>query len=359
MRSGRGAWLWIASLWLGIGLFDASQNVLTMHAQGMHHAWVRLFLTIVAGYVPWALATPLVLYLGRAYPLPQRKASIWLRHVAACLAIGMVVAALSAGLEVLLNPWANSPGPGSFFDNWPYKFANGLLGSFFLYAFIIIVTSALDAKQRLARQQAESARLNEQLLKAQLEALRRQIEPHFLFNTLNAISGLVRENRADDATDMIARLSDFLRYVTEASDRHEISLGEEMEFVEKYLAIQKVRLADRLQFTLDVPANLLKAQVPSLVLQPVVENAIVHGVGRRAQGGAIRISAARENGRLTLVVYNDGPAMAASSHAMRSGIGIANLRGRLQSLYGNAFDVSMRQHPADGMEVSVSVPFRE
>jgi two-component system LytT family sensor kinase len=124
------------------------------------------------------------------------------------------------------------------------------------------------------------------------------------------------------------------------------------------VAIQKVRLVDRLQFVVSVPPELLTAQVPSFLLQPVVENAIVHGIAKRVQAGSIRISAARDDGTLTLVVYNDGPALPGDSNAMRSGIGIVNLRERLRTLYGPAFTVSMTEQSTTGMAVSISVPFR-
>jgi LytS/YehU family sensor histidine kinase len=209
----------------------------------------------------------------------------------------------------------------------------------------------------LTLQQTESARLNAQLSKAQLNALRRQIEPHFLFNTLNAIAGLVRQNKNDAAVNMIVGLSDFLRRVLEDSNRQQVPLGEEMEFLEKYLDIQKARFAERLQLSVEVPRELFGAQVPSLILQPMVENAVKHGIARRAQGGAIRITAFRSNGSLTLRVYNDGPALPADLEKIHSGIGIANVRTRLQSLYGDAFEFSMRNQDPGGVEVSVSVPF--
>ncbi len=136
-------------------------------------------------------------------------------------------------------------------------------------------------------------------------------EPHFLFNTLNAIAGLVRENRNDAAVSMIVRLRDFLRRVVEDSDRQQVPLGEELEFAERYLDIQKVRFAERLQFSVSVPRELLLAQVPSLILQPMAENAVKHGIAKRAQGGAIRIAAFRSNGVLTLSDYNEGPSLPA------------------------------------------------
>jgi two-component system LytT family sensor kinase len=353
-------WFWIALIWSGVGLFDASQNVFVMRAEGMHHAWVYLFVTLLLSWLPWALATPLVLRLGRRYPLSQwRRLSVWGAHLAACATIGLFSAAWIASLEELLNPWALSPGPDPFVQLWWHKFLNGLLGYLFLYGTILLVSYMLDSRSRLALQQTEAARLNEQLSKAQLNALRRQIEPHFLFNTLNAIAGLVREKRNDAAVSMIAGLSDFLRRVLEDSDRQQVPLQEELEFAQKYLDIQKVRFADRLQLSVDVPSDLFPAQVPSLILQPMVENAVKHGIAKRVQGGAIRIAACRSNGMLTLSVYNDGPALPAEWEELSPGIGLSNVRTRLQSLYGDLFKLSMRNREPGGVEVTLSVPFEE
>jgi LytS/YehU family sensor histidine kinase len=166
----------------------------------------------------------------------------------------------------------------------------------------------------------------------------------------------VREGRNDDAVSTIAGLSDFLRRVLEDSTRQQVPLSEEMEFAQKYLDIQKVRFVERLQLSVDVPQELLLAQVPPLILQPLVENAIKHGIAKRVEGGAIRIAASRSNGMLTLSVYNDGPGLPASGEA-RAGIGISNMRTRLQSLYGDEFELSMKNREPDGVEVSVSVPF--
>jgi LytS/YehU family sensor histidine kinase len=236
---------------------------------------------------------------------------------------------------------------------------NGLITSLFLYAMILAVSFALESRERLARQETETARLNEQLSKARLDALRRQIEPHFLFNTLNAIAGLVREKRNDAAVSMIAGLSDFLRRVIKDPDRQVVPLREEVEFLQRYLDIQKVRFADRLQIIVDIPREFLPVQVPSLLLQPLVENAIKHGIAKRAQEGTIRIAASRSNGMLTLSVYNDGPALRADSAEADTGIGLSNMRTRLRSLYGDSFQLNMRNQEPGGVQVSVSVPFRE
>jgi signal transduction histidine kinase len=351
-------WFWIAAIWCGVGLFDATQTVLVMRSEGMHHDWARLFVTQLLVWLPWALVTPLVLNLGRRYsPAQWRRFRTWGTHLGACAAIGLAFAAWSAALEELLNPFAKVPGPGPFVTLWLDKFYNGLLSFTVLYGFILAVSYVLDSRDRLAFQRTESARLSEQLSKAQLNALRRQIEPHFLFNTLNAISGLVREEKNDTAVRMIAGLSDCLRRVMNDSDRQLVQLEEELEFVQKYLAIQQVRFAERLQVSVDVPRELFPAQVPALILQPMVENAVKHGIAKRVLGGAIRIAGVRSNGMLTLSVYNDGPTLPPGWEITASGIGISNVRARLRSLYGNKFEFTMRNQSPGGVEVSVSVPF--
>ncbi len=353
-------WFWIAAIWSTIGLFDATQTVFSMRAEGMHHAWKWLFLTLLVEWLPWALATPFVLRLGRRFPPTQlRPLSTWVRHIAACLAIDLAFSAWSAALEKLTNPYAYKTGPGTFLHLLSAKFYGGLLATFILYATVLMVSYVLDSRERLARQQTETARLNEQLMKAQLSSLRRQIEPHFLFNTLNSIAGLVREKRNDSAVTMIVELSDFMRRVLEDSNRQQVPLEEELEFTRKYLEIQKVRFVERLQCTMNVPSELLPAQVPMLILQPIVENAIKHGIAKRVQGGAVRILASRSNGMLTLSVYNDGPSLPLNGEKIPTGIGISNMRTRLQSLYGDNFKFDMQNQGPAGVEVSVSVPFKD
>jgi LytS/YehU family sensor histidine kinase len=258
--------------------------------------------------------------------------------------------------EEWLNPWALTPRPDPFVRLALSKFYNGMLSTIILYGLVLLVGHILASQRRFAMQQAQTAQLNEQLTKAQLNALRRQIEPHFLFNTLNSIAGLVREEQNDAAVTMIARLSDFLRRVVDDSDRQQVPLAEELDFTEKYLDIQKARFGDRLAFTLDVPADLRSAQVPSLILQPMVENAIKHGIAKRVQGGAIHIAAVRSNETLTIRVYNDGPSLPPGWEQSTTAIGVRNVRTRLESLYGNSFELNLR-NMGGGVEASVSVPY--
>ena len=352
-------WRWIALIWLSIGMFDASDTVFSMRAEGHHHAWLSLFVTLLLSWLPWALATPLILDVSRRHSLELKSLSGWFLHLGACAAVGLVYAAWTAGLEELLNPWLQAPASVPFLILMLAKFFNRFISFAVLYASIVAIGYVLDSSNRLAIHETETVRLNELLARAQLDALRRQIEPHFLFNTMHGIAALVREGSSDAAVRMITGLSDFLRRVLETSGRHEVALGEEMEFLQKYLDIQKVRFADRLRLSVDVPEELRAAQVPSLLLQPIVENSIKHGIAKRAHGGRIQIAAFRSDGTLTLNVYNDGPSLPPENDSPPAGTGISNIRTRLRSLYGDAFTLTLRNRDPSGVEVSVTLPFRE
>lgn len=352
-------WLWISAAWFGFGLLDAMESTIMMHAEGMHHAWGKLFLNDVIVFIPWALLTAPIMRLNRRFPITNwRSLKTWLVHLSACISADLLWSSWSTTLQRVLNPYDEPGPPKPFHFLWFQTFGKYIFFSMILYGAILAIETVIDSRARLARQQAETARLNEQLSQAQLDALRRQIEPHFLFNTLNSVSALIREQRNDAAVMMIAGLSDFLRRLLADPSRQQVALAEEMEFAQKYLDIQKVRFVDRLQLAVDVPSDLLVAQVPTLILQLMVENAIKHGIAKRAQGGLVRISASRSNGTLTLSVYNDGPGLPTTNRSP-SGIGLSNMRTRLQGLYGEAFVLDMRNQQPGGVEVSVSVPFVE
>jgi two-component system, LytTR family, sensor kinase len=349
-------WYWIFAVWFGIGLFDATQTVFVMRAEGMHHYWTRLYFTLLLSWLPFMIATPFILRLGRKFPLTGNRAMNWTVHLGVCAIICLTYSLWISMWEESLNPWAFVPGPDPFSTLLLRKFFSSILSTTILYGLVLLVGHILAAQKQVALQQAETARLSEQLAKAQLNALRRQIEPHFLFNTLNAVAGLVREQRNEAAVTMIARLSEFLRRTVSDSDRQQVALGEELDFAEKYLEIQKVRFADRLSFAVDVPADLLSARVPSLILQPMVENAIKHGIAKRVQGGAISIDAIRSNGTLTLRIFNEGPSLPAGWEKTTPGIGVQNVRTRLQSLYGSGFELNLH-NVREGVEASLSLPY--
>jgi two-component system LytT family sensor kinase len=330
-----------------------------MRHEGMHHSWLKLFFTLTFAWLPWALATPIVIHLGRKYPFVRKPITAWLIHLGAVIAIDLVASAWATALQVLLQPWMPDFETNPFLVTWPLKFSGGLVPAFILYTVILAVTYVLDSRAGAAAQQTDRARLNEQLSYAQLNALQRQIEPHFIFTTLNSISGLVREHKNDAAVSMIVALSDFLRRVASSSNDARVRLAQEVEFLEKYLQIQEVRFAGRLKMDLQIPDELSEARIPSLLLQPLAENAIKHGIATRAQGGEVRVAASRSDGMLHLSVYNDGPLLDRDGRAVKDGIGLSNLRTRLKLLYGNDFELRLENYGITGVLVSVALPYRE
>ena len=358
MRSSR--WLWIAAIWCAGGLFDASQTVLFMHAIGKQHAWL-IFCTELVSWLPWVLATPLVIGLARRHSLFSATSTTLQAatvHLAAFAIISLVAEAWFAVLQMLFNPWGYPVQP-TFSGAWRTSVLFQILTFLIVYGLILTVTYAMDARERMARQMLETARLSAELSKSQLAALRQQMEPHFMFNTLHSITGLVRDYKNDAAVSMIVGLSEFLRRATEDSHRSQVTLGEEVEYLQRYLELQKVRLGDRLQVSVDIPAELLRVQVPNLLLQPLVENAIKHGIAKRAAGGSVRVVGAHRDGKLYLTVYNDGPDCTTNAQATHGGVGLRNLRTRLQILHGSESELHLRHADTGGAEVLVSLPLKE
>jgi two-component system LytT family sensor kinase len=351
--------VWIALIWLCMGLISGTQIVVGMRAVGMRHNWTALFFVNAVSWFVWACTTPLVLSLGRRFPLTRVPDwRFWAAHLGACLVIALADAVWNGGLNHLLNPLALT----GTVPSWRYLAISSLYQridvGLIAYAAILAAGHTMAFLKRLAMRETEAARLTAELSRAQLDALRRQMEPHFLFNTLHGIAGLVREHKNGAAVEMIAGLSDLLRRVLEGADRQLVPLAEELSFLERYVELQQMRFGDRLHVVVDVPLELYGALVPGLILQPLIENAIEHGVGKRVEGGTIRIGAAHSGGILTLSIHNDGPALPPGGVEANAGVGISNTRGRLTSLYGAACALEIRNDVASGVETIVQVPYK-
>jgi LytS/YehU family sensor histidine kinase len=209
-----------------------------------------------------------------------------------------------------------------------------------------------------ARQERERAlnesKLEARLASAELQVLKMQLQPHFLFNTLNTIYNLVPVN-GNEAQRMIARLSDLLRFSLDHVTTEKVTLEHELDFLMEYVEIEKVRFEERLRVEQDVPTDTLRAEVPNMILQPLVENAIRHGIGKKAAGGVIQISSRRQDNRLLITITDNG--VHPASQELSTGIGLANTRARLTSLYGQDFKFSLE--PFDqGTQVRLNIPFQ-
>jgi hypothetical protein len=354
------SWRWIAAIWSAGGLFDASQTVLVIHTEHKHPPpSLPLFATELALWLPWMLATPLVVRLVRRYPIVRGiSVQTVCVHLATFAIISAIAEVWSTLLQMTFNPYGNREWP-TFLDTWTVSLIFQAFTFLIAYVLIVTVTVLVDAREGMVRQLAETARLNEELSKAQLAALRRQMEPHFMYNALNSIAGLVRDHMNDAAVSMIVGLSEFLRRSSEDSHRAQVALQEEVEYLQRYLDIQKVRFGERLRVSVDIPAELMGAQVPNLLLQPLVENAIKHDISKRVAGGKIKVAGSRRGGDLCLSVYNDGSSVPADWESTQTGVGLRNLRTRLQILHGKESGLQMRQAEAGGVEVVVTLPFRE
>jgi signal transduction histidine kinase len=301
-----------------------------------------------AGAAIWAGLTIVVFWLSRKYPLDRRpRTASVLAHVAAGPVIGAaesvisytVLAAMGLPLTSLMD-----------------HLSEGVPFNIVVYWLIVGVAHAMTYYRRYRERDAQALQLSRQLAQAELQVLKSQLHPHFLFNALNTISALMhRDVKAADR--MLARLSDLLRAALEHTSEQEVPLLEELNFLESYLEIEQTRLAERLSVQIDVPPNVLDAMVPHMILQPLVENAIRHGVAPRKTPGTVTIRARGRREMLDIEVIDDGPGMT-SRRTRNGGLGLANTRARLEQLYAGQFSFEPRNRAEGGFRVSLSIPFR-
>jgi signal transduction histidine kinase len=314
--------------------------------------WPHAIVQEVPYYVLWALAVPLVLWFVR-----RLARASW--PLAATIAAHLAFAAIVIGTETMVTPLVQNvldPQPHGSLGEFLINVLEASPSHLSMYAAILGLVMAYEYYGRAVRRELGSAALAAELAEARLGALRAQLHPHFVFNALNSVAMLVRGHRNDAAVDAIARLSDLLRDTLQDDARAEVTLDEELAFVRRYLAIEALRFGDRLRVTFDVPPALGDARVPRLVLQPLVENAIRHGLGRRAAAGRVTIAALRDDERLLLTVRDDGPGLHGESSAGADGVGLANTRNRLAALYGDRASLALATAAEGGAVVTVSLP---
>ncbi|HTF38826.1 MAG TPA: histidine kinase, partial [Blastocatellia bacterium] len=321
--------------------------------------WERIFtVELLYAYI-WAALTPLILWLARRYPIERWN---WVRgllvHLAASLFVGFGTRVLH---DLLLYSLVGDSG-------WKLSVSKLLLNVYFmtdygvmLYWLILLISYSFNYQRRYREGEVRATRLEAQLAQAQLQALKMQLHPHFLFNTLHSISALVHKN-ADAADKMIARLGDFLRLTLENSGAQEVSLGQELEFLKCYLEIERIRFEDRLTVQMNIEPQTLDARLPNLILQPIVENAIRHGISPRTTAGRIEIEARRLNGTLQVQVTDNGPGLSSDSSSgsiVKAGVGLANTQARLKQLYGDEHRLDLANAASGGLTVILEIPFRE
>ena len=310
----------------------------------------------------WVLAAPVIRLAVRR--LPFRRGHLFVvipSHVGIGLFVILAHSAALLALHRLLGyPTGDGPFWATFMEGAPFRITLGMLG----YTAVLGAILAADFYGQFRERELAATTLTAQLAEARLQALRMQLSPHFLFNTMNTIAMLVRRGDTDKAVGMLAGLSDILRYVLEETPPQEVTLQQELAFIQQYLDIERARFGDRLHVVVEAPAETRECLVPNLVLQPVVENAIRHGISQRSEGGRIQISAGIEGSGLVLTVTDDGPGAAAESGNGREprerqggGIGLRNTRSRLTQLYGSAATLTLATHPERGTTARIVLPY--
>jgi sensor histidine kinase YesM len=317
-----------------------------------------LRLNLVQFYL-WAILAPFLFSFSRRFPIELRPLNLrnLLLYFPALISFAGIHQVIHLAVLWSITPRWRRQFP-ALIDCYRAYFGFGFYIDLIIALLIVIAVHALLYYQNFRASELAQSSLKSQLAQAQLRALKMQLHPHFLFNTLHSISSLVLED-PPKANSMIARLGDFLRLTLENSDQQLVSLKEETEFLRCYLEIEQVRFGERLTVAFELEPQTLSAQVPHLILQPVVENAIQHAIAQRATRGHINIKAKRLNSSLLLEVRDNGPGITSKSDlSATKGVGLSNVRARLHQIYGSDFHFEIGNARDGGLAVVIEVPFQ-
>ena len=338
----------ILLVWVLVGLFFSSQLYFYFLGTPKRISLPSALAWQMTAVLIFAVSTPLVLLLARRYRVERQT---WQRAVPVHLLAGTVICAAWSAFHIILDNYFSGNLAKFEWSNLPRIIFINLDRELLVYWIIVVLSHAVDYYQRYREGELRASQ-------AQLQALKMQLHPHFLFNALHSISALVHSD-PDAADKMIARLGDFLRLTLDSAAAQEVSLRQELEFLNCYLDIERTRFRDRLTTQIEADPQVLDCVVPNLILQPIVENAIRHGVSQRAAHGHVEVRASRAGQALRLEVRDNGrglPEGAEASRAKQGGVGLANTRARLQQLYGGAYRFDITNAPAGGAVVTLELP---
>jgi two-component system LytT family sensor kinase len=344
--------IWL--IWTLVGLFFTSQLYFApFYTEGRISFSSALFSQLLICYL-WALATPFVLRLTRSFPIERQNLAT---RVPLHFLVGLLLVIVLLAAYYLIYMWwvkgvlvAN---PSKIFMQVFFNLDRELS----IYWLIVLLSHALNYYRRYQKGELRSSRLEGQLAQAQLQALKMQLHPHFLFNTLHSISALLHKD-TDAARRMITLLGDFLRITFENGGSQEVTLKQEIDFLRGYLEIENIRFRDRLTTQIEVEPQTLSIRVPNLILQPIVENAIKHGIAPHSTPGRIEVTAQKRDEMLQIQVKDSGPGMSGSfADAPERGLGLANTRARLERMYGKAYRLDLANGTEGGLVVTLAIPF--
>ena len=358
MRTSR-LWLIVAIACVVPAVLDGGLTFAQARLGGRTPGWQEIFWQANEWLILGAL-TPIAYWLAQRYPLrPPIVARNLLAHAGGALLLCIGWAGAGAAFRWLLGIGPDDVPKMAYLTGW---LMTTIPWGTFMYFTILGCIHAIGYFVEAREREAQAAKLAAQVAEARLGALQMQLHPHFLFNSLNAITVLVRDHDTVNAARMLDLLSDVLRQVLTSDRAYETSLTDELRFLERYLAIEQIRFSDRLVVRFDIDDAVLGAAVPPFVLQPLVENALRHGIAQRADGGRVEVDARRVGDTLVLSVTDDGPGAGTPKQATGNGLGLANTRERLATLYGDRASLELRPRSAgesSGTVATVRLPYHE
>jgi two-component system LytT family sensor kinase len=339
----------VFAAWTFLAAFSSAQGAITMMNRGIPIVWSERLPGAFADWYTCALFTPLFFWIFRRHPIDRRN---WRRAVPLTLALTSVCVVLKYSLLVPLEHLFGLNEQATIGSELARNFATESMA----FWAVIGIIHAFEFNRRYRERELAAADLRTRLSEAQLEALRSQIHPHFLFNTLHSISTLMHRD-VDAADSMLTRLSDLLRLTLKHRGENEITLREELSLAEHYLAIMSVRFGDRLTVNRSIDPEALIAMVPQFILQPLLENALNHGVAVIAGPANVDITANRQGESLSIAVTDNGLGITPAARPERQGIGLSNTRLRLEQLYGQDQSLVLEQLPDRGTRISIELPW--
>lgn len=357
MESRYTKWVALIAVWMAIGLVLSTEVYFTVRVTRPEIGYFDVVASQFARVSMWALLTPLLLWLRRCVPLNSGR---WVGGVGFHLSLSFVI---MAGYYLARIGFVMIQQRLPLDEFWMMArenfFGRNLIDMVFYWA-ILGSGYTFEIYRKYKNEQIKAVQLESRLIETELSSLKQQLHPHFLFNTMNTISVLVRENRNDEAVSLLAKLSTLLRISLDSGRVEEVTVRQEMEFLERYVDIQKMRFEDRLSVNTDISSEALEAKIPSLLLQPLVENAILHGVAPKNGPGEVEVAGSVRDGRLHLEVSDNGVGIDDEARVKRSreGIGLANTRERLSKIYGIHSQMVLRSEPGRGTRVSIVLPCR-
>jgi len=337
-----------------LALLEIFRSSLTSVIEGERVTIVVWASQVIPTWITAILVSPWCAFMAARFPFRARRLT---RACFAHLGGALVFVALHLALLILVHTVFGGTRPAAFWPHVLHRYVFYVAMEMSLYAAIVLVLLLLDTRREAAERAVAAARLAASLTGARLASLQAQIQPHFLFNTLNALAVLARRGDGAEVDRAIGDLGELLRASFDSSGRQEIALAEELGFLERYVSLQRIRFPDRLEVAWEIDPAARGARVPPLLVQPLLENALEHGLAT-THGGHVRVSARREADRLEIEVADDGPGFGGNGGGVRAGVGLANVRERLALLYGAAGSLECGDGPGGGGRVRVRLPWR-